>query len=201
MLQSILPLIEKAINVPLALDKTAMGHLQQYQGEIIEVYIKDWQQRLYLVVEKEGFGVRQQPGKPSVCVTGTVFSLLKMGMAKNTKETLVAKKGVTITGNIALGQAMGRLLKALHIDWEEHLSSVVGDMAAHTLGRCINGAFEWGRQTKEAVIKNTSEYLHEELRATPTKETIEDFNNAVDGLKCDGERLMARWQQLREAHL
>jgi ubiquinone biosynthesis protein UbiJ len=106
------------------------------------------------------------------------------------------KGAVSIEGDIDLGQRFQDILRHMDIDWEERLSYLVGDVAAHKLGNVARSVFAWGRQTALSLQDNMGEYLKFESNSLPARFEIEQFQHDVDTLRDDVERLEARMQRL-----
>ena len=77
------------------------------------------------------------------------------------------------------------------------LSKLVGDVAAHQIGRFQRGVRDWGRQTGETLLRDGAEYLQQEAQALPPRHAVEQFLSAVDVLREDADRLAARVDRLR----
>ena len=82
------------------------------------------------------------------------------------------------------------------IDWEELLSSYLGDPISHQLGNVSRGAKRWGRQAGDTLTQDLAEYLTEEGRFTPRRGELDAFVTAVDGLREDADRLEQRVRRL-----
>ena len=83
------------------------------------------------------------------------------------------------------------------IDWEEHLSRLVGDVVAHEVGGAARAARAFGRRAGRTAEQNLREYLQEEARLLPTRYELKELLDAVDVLRDDVERLAARVERLR----
>ena len=89
-----------------------------------------------------------------------------------------------------------RLLVAARPDWEEELSQIIGDVAAHQVGNFFRNFGQWTRQTGDTVARNFGEFLSEESRDVPTDWEVEKFCSDVDTLRDDVDRLLARIDRL-----
>ena len=79
----------------------------------------------------------------------------------------------------------------MDIDWEEHLSKMVGDVPANLAFGAINKISSWTKQAMSSFKDDVSEYLQEESRDVVTGAEIDSFNAKVDRLRDDVERLAA----------
>ena len=104
---------------------------------------------------------------------------------------------MTIEGDAAVGREFQTALARLDIDWEEQLSRLVGDAAAHQVGRFWHGFQAWGQRASATLRRDGGEYLQWELRVLPPRPAVEQFLSAVDALREDTDRLAARIERLR----
>src|SRR5690606_41624565 len=104
--------------------------------------------------------------------------------------------GIRIQGDAGIGQEFQKLVRLLDIDWEHQLSRFVGGTAAHRIGRTLRGLGSGTREGARRFGENLREYLQHETRDLPLREEIEAFNDAVDALRVDFDRLEARAQRL-----
>lgn len=198
----LLAAIETATNAYLDMDPDGAAAFAELEGRVIGVELRGLDLRFYLlpaVGRKAAFQVLgQYEGEADTWISGAPLSMLKLGLSRDetARKTLFAGD-VEIRGDIELGQRFQKLLNRLHIDWEEHLSRLTGDVVAHQLGNLARGALRWGGQVGESLRRDVSEYLREETRMVPVEEEMEDFLAAVDALRSDTDRLEARVRRLQ----
>jgi ubiquinone biosynthesis protein UbiJ len=89
------------------------------------------------------------------------------------------------------------LLKAAQPDIEEELSRLIGDVAAHQVGKLARGALSFGKGLGDTFAQNVAEYLQEESRDAVTRIEVDEFVSAVDKLRDDVERAEARMNRIR----
>ncbi|HEY1492401.1 MAG TPA: SCP2 sterol-binding domain-containing protein [Steroidobacteraceae bacterium] len=127
--------------------------------------------------------------------TGPVGLLALMGPAA---RNALQSGAVAIGGDAELAGKFQELLKLLRPDVEEELSGVVGDVAAHRLGRLARAGADWGRRAAATGLANAAEYLgHERADLVPRAEG-EQFLRGVDELREDLDRLQARFELLAQ---
>jgi len=112
------------------------------------------------------------------------------------KEDALFSGQVEIEGDSALAQRFGDFMAGLEIDWEEQLSRLTGDPLAHALGSRLRAASRWGQHSLDVLEQDLKEYLQDEGRLLPTRYELDRFLTAVDRLRDDGERLVARVERL-----
>ncbi|MDQ1362339.1 MAG: ubiquinone biosynthesis accessory factor UbiJ, partial [Pseudomonadota bacterium] len=103
---------------------------------------------------------------------------------------------IRISGDTRLGHQFKKVLQQLNIDWEEHLSRYLGDMAAHQLGNAARDFAKWMRRSNQSMHLNAGEYLQEESRMVVGKAEIDRFAREVDELRDAVDRIEARISRL-----
>jgi ubiquinone biosynthesis protein UbiJ len=107
-----------------------------------------------------------------------------------------ARAEVEVEGDAALAAALTRIFGALSWDVEEDLSRVVGDVAAHRIGRAGRAFLDWQAALAANLARSVGEYLTEERAVVPGREALHLFAAAVDELRDDTQRLEKRIQRL-----
>jgi ubiquinone biosynthesis accessory factor UbiJ len=129
-------------------------------------------------------------GAADANLSGTPLSLLSLagpGAADRMRSA-----GIRIEGDAEVAQRFQSLLQQAQPDFEEELSRVVGDVAAHQVANLARGFLDWGRKAADSLSMNVAEYLQEEGRDVPTRVELEEFLEAVDRMREDADRFEAR---------
>ncbi|MGL6071857.1 ubiquinone biosynthesis accessory factor UbiJ [Craterilacuibacter sp.] len=111
-----------------------------------------------------------------------------------------AMGGVAFDGDGVLASSLAALLSRLHWDAEEDLSRIVGDSAAHRVGRLVRSALGVKGEIGGRLLESWVEHLRDEVPLLARKRDVEQFVAAVDTLRDDSARLQKRLAQL-EARL
>lgn len=200
-LPRLLPLaaLEAALNAALSLDPVTRDRLAALEGRVVGLEFRGLGVSLYLLPGHGGFQLLgDYAGEPDTRLSGTPFGLLRLGLAPMTGSGLFGGE-VTITGDVELGQRFKAILDGLEVDWEEHLSHLVGDVVAHQLGNLARGFAAWGRKSLGSLARDTGEYLQEERGWLPHRYGVDDWLTEVDLLRSDVDRMEARVQRLQQA--
>jgi ubiquinone biosynthesis accessory factor UbiJ len=188
--------LEQLLNQTIRLDPESMTRLAPMHGRIIQMQLTGLNISLYLIPEPQGIQLLSQfDGTPDCVLRGSLLDLATMRGSRDSAKQIFSGS-VTIEGDTALAQQFGEFISGLDIDWEEQLSRLTGDIAAHEMGNWVRGALNWGKQLNQTVELNLKEYLQEELRLLPGPYEIEPFLTEVDRLRDDVERLEARVARL-----
>ena len=138
----------------------------------------------------------QGPEGADCVITGSPVTLLRL--AGSAPEAAFRDGSAEISGDAIAGQSFQKFLRFARPDWEEELSRVVGDVAAHQLVRGFKGFVDWGRNSTAAMAMNTAEYLQEESRDLPSPAEARHFLDEVDTLREEADRLEARLARLEK---
>ena len=103
-----------------------------------------------------------------------------------------------MTGDTSFAQALAYVAQHLTWDYEEDLSKVVGDMAAHRIGETTRGISNWGRQSVDSLQVMLRDYLTEERPVIAKPGQVAEFIASVDELRDEAARLEKRIELLQE---
>ena len=132
--------------------------------------------------------------EPDVVMSGSLLALARL--ASPAGDTVVRGDSVELSGDVILARKFQTLLRYARPDFEEELSGLVGDAAAHSIGELVRNVSQWGREAGSTLQQNVSEYLQEESRTVPSRYEAEVFRGQVDTLRDDVARFEARLKQV-----
>jgi len=185
-------IVEAAINRYLALDPEMLDKLAQFNGKVIQMEIAGINKLIYMLPDDTGIQVLSEyDGVVDTVIRGTPVSLFKMGMVSNA-ASLLLKGEIEITGDTRLGHQFKKVLSEMEIDWSEPLAELLGDSLAYSFQQTAAKFGRWGKQSVKSVSTSFSEYLQEESRDVVTDVELNIFNEAVDKIRNDVDRLQAR---------
>jgi len=187
--------LEITINRYLGLDADTLARLAALSGKVIAVELRGLGITLTMAPHAGGIQLLgDYHGTPDTVISGAPLSLARTGHGGD-RGALFAGE-VEIRGDVTVGQRFEAVLREIDIDWEEQLSRLVGDVAAHQVGRVVRDTVAWGAKSADTLSRDVSEYLQEESRQLPQRDEVDAFLAAVDGLRNDVERLEARVKRL-----
>lgn len=188
--------LESALNRYLQLDRAALARLAPLAGKIIALELRGLELTLYLMPHAGGINVLgDYTGIPDTVISGAPFSLLRLGHGR--ERGVLLEGAVEVRGDVETGQRFEAVLRAIDIDWEEQLSRLVGDIAAHQIGVAVRGVQQWGRAGAGHLRRDVTDYLQEESAHLPRRAEVDLYADAVDRLRDDAERLAARVRRLQ----
>ena len=188
--------LETSINRYLALDPEKIAQFASLEGKVIAIDIKGIDESLYLYPGADGIRVMGDfDGEADTTLSGTPLALARLGLSENAAPVLFSGE-VKIAGDSRLGHQFKRLLSEVNIDWEEQLSTYLGDVLAHQLGNVARDWNHWFQRSKQSLALDLGEYLQEESRMVATKAELDRFVSRVDQLREAVDRLDARIHKL-----
>jgi ubiquinone biosynthesis protein UbiJ len=138
-----------------------------------------------------------QAGEADASLSGSPLALLSL--AGPGAEDRLRGSAIRIAGDAEVAQRFRDLLQQAQPDFEEELSRVVGDVAAHRVAGLARGLLDWGRKAAGSLSTSVAEYLQEESRDLPTRIEVEEFLEAVDKLRESADRFEARLARLESS--
>ena len=194
--------IETAINTWLKLDGESLEKLKPLEGKIIRFHIMGLELNLYFLPSVSGISVlgnypdARNGGVVDATIHGSPMALIRLSTTENSGETLL-KSDVEIDGDMRIAEKFSAVLREVDIDWEEHLSKLVGDIVAHQAGQFTRGATHWFNETNDAMKMNTAEYISEEAKLSPADAEVKHYMDQVDDVRMGVDRLDARIAALK----
>lgn len=186
--------VEKMVNKVLSLDEETVALLATLAGNVIEIDVLDTEFRMFILPSGKGVTLETDyEGKANVAIKGTPSALLGMISAEK-----IGAGDVEINGNVELAKKFQSILRDVEIDWEEYLSQFVGDIAAHKIGNFLRRVSRFAKESGKTIGMDISEYLRYEKEALLDKSEVDEFNQAVDNIRDDVERLQKRLERLEK---
>lgn len=190
--------LDAALNRVLQLDPRAEQRIHAMEGKLLALHIRGPNLTLYLLPVDGRLQVHSfAEGHIDTTISATPFGLTRLALQKDASDAMF-KGDVKIVGDVEFGQAIKALLGNIDIDWEELLSKVIGDVAAHQVGRGVRGLINWGEQAGDSLQQDLAELLQHEMRVLPQRVDIEQFLDNVDALRADFERFELRLSRFEQ---
>lgn len=195
--------LEKAINSYINLDPETATKLSPMQGKVIQLDISDFPLGFYIVINNQQFQLQadhpQSAQAPDVILSGKLMSLVRVGVAGADGKSLF-KERISITGDTELGEKLRDILQQIDIDWEEHVSRIIGDIATHKLAYGLKQLKQFSQHARGTVGDNVTEYLQQEAACLPSALEVEQLYRDIGSLRDDVERAEARINRLVANH-
>lgn len=170
----------------------------ELDGTLAAIRVRDTGLTMYVSVGEDSIALSTgAEADPDIAITGSIITLARIAAGGDPE----AMRGgpLELIGDARRAQAFQKLLGYAKPDFEEGLSTVVGDAAAHTIGEAARGIRRWARGARTTMGDNVREYLTEESRDLPSRYEVERFTRDVDRLRDGVDRVEARMRRLEEA--
>lgn len=183
--------VESLLNRNIAGSSRARELAARLAGRSLEVRVTPTPLRIRFSVVDGAVAVGPGDGsEPDAVIEGTPLSLASL--AGPEPEDHIRQGVIRISGDAEAAQSFQKLFRAARPDFEEELSRLVGDAAAHHMANVARGILGFGRRAADTFARNVGEYLTEESRDLPARPEIESWLGQVDRLREDADRLEAR---------
>lgn len=190
--------LESLLNRNIAGSARARGLLAQVAGRSLELRLSSTPLRLRFVAGSEGVTLATSGEAPAdATIEGMPFTLARLALGDPAQS--IRAGGTQVAGDAEVAQGFQKLFAAAQPDFEEELSRLTGDVAAHHLANLARGAIDFGRRARDTFAQNVAEYLTEESHDVPLRPEVEAFIAGVDGLREAADRLEARIASLERS--
>mgnify|MGYP002525206628 FL=1 len=196
--QIIASVLERALNATLAMDPASVQLLAKLDGRVIAMNIESIDGSFYLLPHRERVTIEiNHDQNPDIVIKGGLLAYVRSATA-SVRGSANPDQLLEISGDAHSVAVLRDFLRSLQLDFEEQLSSLIGDMPARQAGNQIRSFAEWAEQVGQSIAVNTGEYLTEEKQLLVARPRIDRFLIAVDQLRNDTERLASRLSTLEK---
>ena len=170
----------------------ARSRLREHAGKQVRIDLLPVPALVVLRIAPDGYLEHgESEATPDLAVT-----LTPVVAARWLVDREAAWREAKVEGDMELAAAVSHVISNLRWDYEEDLSKVVGDVAAHRLARGARRLSAWPAEAAGSFARAVAEYLSEERGALATPLAVEEFTAGVDELRDAVERLDKRIDRL-----
>ncbi|MGS2719455.1 ubiquinone biosynthesis accessory factor UbiJ [Paraglaciecola aestuariivivens] len=196
--------IELALNQLLKLDPQSNQRLTKLKGKSLEVKVKELPWPLLFSFSEQIDLMALTPPQAEQSSTADCLIELDLDTLPKLKDTsqltqLIQQQQLNLVGDIYVAQTFSSLIKDLDIDWEEHLSHYIGDVAAHQSFSTARSVIDATKQQLEQGSKSLGQRLTQSDSLAVSQQEVADFSQQVNTLRSATERLEARLALLERA--
>ena len=182
-------LLETGVNKLHQLDSSAKQKRKALDGTVIGISIKEINKPLYFVISHQQIDLLSKfEGQADCFIRLNILALLEL-QDNHQLASLIKSGQLEVDGDIKIVQQFALLLTEMEIDWEEHLSSKIGDLLAHKLvyhiKQCKKQFFKQGNKAQ----KQLTEIITEELKLAPGPLEVAYFCDQVSEIEKQLEAL------------
>lgn len=179
------------VNHVLAQSPAARTRLAAHAGAVLRIDAAPF--AFNLRVAADGSVAREPDGPPGDLVVRIAPASLPLFLS----DADAARKSVRIEGDAGLAASVDAVLREARWDIEEDLSRVIGDVAAHHVGRTARALANWAAQTARSLGTSTASFLTDEEPVLARRDEAERLRDAIARARDDVERLEKRIAALR----
>lgn len=182
--------IERGFDQAIRADAGAPGRLDALEGRCIQLSLTGIGIDLYFLGKRAGHHnglqiVAESDVPPDTIIRGSPAALLAMAVP----DWLDADSGVKIEGDAGAAQALEKLMRRLDPDWEQLLTSQLGDVIGHQVWRMLRDSLSGSRRLAGVAGDQIGHYLREESGLLVTRSEAQAFTRDVDELREAVDRL------------
>lgn len=197
--------LEAALNRAVALDPDTRAALSALDGRRVELTLASPPLALQLRVEGDRLvvGPVDAAREPDLAVRSTLGGLLaqlpKLLGGARAQDAAIPAGGVRISGDAELAQRLQRLAQRFDPDWQQPFAAVFGDVLGVQIASACANALRQARALAGDAAESAAEFVVEESRDVVGRDELAAFNDDVDQLHEDAERLAARIARVQQA--
>ncbi len=149
--------LERSLNATLAMDPGSVQLLAKLEGRVIAMNIESLDGSFYLLPHRDRVSIEiDHDQNPDIVIEGGLLAYARSATASGSANP---DQLLEISGDANLVAVMRDFLRSLQPDFEERLSSLIGDIPARQAGNQIRSFAEWAEQVGQSIAVNTGEYL------------------------------------------
>lgn len=176
-------LVETTVNKLHQLDSSAKQKRKSLDGTVIGVSLKELNKPLYFVISQQQIDILSCYEAQADCFIRLNFMTL-IELQDNHQLTHLIKSGqLEVDGDIKTVQKFAQLLTEMDIDWEEHLSTKVGDLLAHKIVYIAKKSTKTLSKLSNKAQKQLAEIITEELKLAPGPLQVAHFCDQVSEIE------------------
>lgn len=179
-----------AVNRLLRSNSWALDKLRAHAGKTVLVTCAPFRVAALIAVDGE-LAPARAGALPDVTIAVTPGLLMRAAARDHS-----AWREAHVSGDVELAAAIDYVRSNLRWDFEEDLSRVVGDIAAHRIAGAAREIDRWGRATALNLAHAAAEYATHENPVLASSVELETFSRDVDTLRDDAARLEKRIELL-----
>ncbi|PKO25669.1 MAG: hypothetical protein CVU35_02950 [Betaproteobacteria bacterium HGW-Betaproteobacteria-8] len=186
------PLLTRLLNHLINQNAWAKEQLQPFGGKTVSFHIPPISATL-TVLEDGGLAMAGDSSSADASVTIPLSVAFRLLANDDAAATLA-----TLEGDTELAATLARVLRGISWEYEEDLSKIIGDIPAHQLAEFGRKAGHEIKTQSLNLAQMLAEYWQEEQPMIAKKRHVETFNQEVDTLREDSNRLEKRIEKLSE---
>ena len=191
--------LEQALNRVLALDPDTQAAIAKLDQRRIQLALEAPAIALEISVDGDQLRVGPvQDGEADLGIRSTISGALsQLPFFRSSNAAPVGK--VRINGDAELARQLQNLAKNFDPDWDKPFAEVFGAVIGPQISKALREAFKQGVVVARKFGQDSVEFLTEESRDVVSAAEQAAFNEDVDDLRDRAERILARFEKLKQA--
>ncbi|WP_108648915.1 ubiquinone biosynthesis accessory factor UbiJ [Dongshaea marina] len=193
--QLAISLVESGCNQLNRMDNHGRARRERLDGKVIALNLREWKPVYFLFSRQQLDLLGEFNGSADATLS---LSIGALGLLRNPSNLAhyIRQGKMDLEGDLQILQKFAELFTEARIDWEEQLSEIVGDVAAHTLCRLGQKLHQDTRRLSKTLLDTSGEYVTQELKLAPGSLELACFYDEVELLQQQLERLELRTTSL-----
>lgn len=186
------PLAVPAINRLLRSNTWALERLRAHAGKSAVLACPPFELRLSVLESGEVTAAARET-VPDATLSASPGMMIRLAARDES-----AWNAAQVSGDVQLAADIDYLRRNLAWDYEEDLSRVFGDIAAHRLAGALRELDRWGRAAALNLGQAFAEYATHERPMLASARAVSEFNREVDAVRDHAARLEKRLELLKK---
>lgn len=188
-------LIEAGLNRWLAWDPEWEKKKTDLKPGTLAIQVEDLSLELFLFFSPEGIQVFSRwDGEPDTRLSGKAQDFISLARS----DDRLFSGEVRLRGKMELAQQLQKILKDANVSGYAILEPLTGPTLAHYLASAGEDLWRYGRERRQRLQEDISEWLRYEIRLTPDRCELEEFRRGVRQLRGQEGKLEARLKKLEQ---
>lgn len=191
-------LILSALNRYLEQDQERARQLNQIEGKIIRIKVREINLDLLIRVQQSYFEEVNQEQDAADVDIDISLKVLPDYLLGTDPDKLIKNGDIEIKGDTHIASVLQNTLKEIEIDWEEIISKYTGDAVAYQIGKGARELHAFGVRLRDNLRQDMRDYLQDNVQVSATQEEVDQFIKEVDTTRAQVDRLEARLNRLQQ---
>lgn len=191
--------LEQVLARVLVLDPDTQAALAALNGRQISLHLQA--PPLALAIRVEDGALRVGPvdaeREPDLSIKTTLGGLLAQLPFAREQSGSGNVGRLRMAGDAELAQRLQKLVRDFNPDWDRPFVAVFGEIAGVQIARALRAALATGLAQTRTLVRDAADWLSEEVGVVASRTDLEIFNEAVDTLRDDVERIASRIERLQ----
>lgn len=191
--------LEAALNRAVALDPDTQDALSALEGRRVSLALDAPPLALQIGVHGGHLQVGPPLHAPDLAIRGGIGGLL--GQLPFFADAARGRPSgrLHVSGDAELAQRLQKLAAGFDPDWQRPFVAVFGEVLGVQVANAVAAALRGAQQAANGLVRSGAEYVTEESRDVVARAELAAFNDDVDAVRDDVERLAARVSRLMQS--